>query len=60
VVTAVERDEVDERPTEVDAITSALSQLIVAVIEATVTGSPERARAMTEVLEVGERIRAAL
>jgi hypothetical protein len=56
----IERDEADEWPTEGDAITSALSQLIIAVIEETVTGSRERAAAMNEVLAVGARIRAAL
>jgi hypothetical protein len=55
----IETSETD-LPTEVDPITGALSQLIVAVIEATATGSPERARAMTEVLAAAERVKAAL
>jgi hypothetical protein len=45
----VERDEADELPEAADAITSAISSLIVAVMEATETGSPERAAAMNEV-----------
>lgn len=45
----VERDEADELPEAADAITSAISSLIVAVMEATETDSPERAAAMNEV-----------
>jgi hypothetical protein len=56
----IERDEADDLPEADDAITSAIGSLIVAVMEATETGSPERARAMNEVLAAAERIRAAL
>jgi hypothetical protein len=56
----IERDEADELPEVADAITSAIGALIVSVMEATETGSPERARAMHEVLAAAERIRAAL
>jgi hypothetical protein len=55
-----EADEIDELPEVADAITSAISSLIVAVVEATEPDSPERARAMNEVLAAAERIRAAL
>jgi hypothetical protein len=44
-----ERDEADELPEAADAITSAISSLIVAVMEATETDSLERAAAMNEV-----------
>jgi len=50
-----ERDEADELPEAADAITSAISSLIVAVMEATETGSPERAAAMNEVLAAADR-----
>jgi hypothetical protein len=56
----IERDETDELPEAADAITSAISALIASVMEATETGSLERARAMNEVLAAAERIRAAL
>jgi hypothetical protein len=55
-----EIDEVEQVPEAADAITPAIGSLIVAVMEATETGSPERARAMTEVLAAADRIRAAL
>ncbi len=55
----IERDEMDELPEVADAITSAIGALIVSVMEATETDSPERARAMGEVLAAAERIRAA-
>jgi hypothetical protein len=51
----VERDEADELPEAADAITSAISSLIVAVMEATETGSPERPAAMNEVLAAADR-----
>jgi hypothetical protein len=50
-----ERDEADELPEAADAFTSAISSLIVAVMEATETGSPERAAAMNEVLAAADR-----
>jgi phytoene/squalene synthetase len=53
-------DETDELPEAADAITSAIGALIVSVMEATETDSPERARAMGEVLQAAERIRAVL
>jgi phytoene/squalene synthetase len=56
----IERDEVDDLPEVADAITSAIGALIVSVMDATETDSPERARAMGEVLQAAERIRAAL
>jgi hypothetical protein len=51
----VERDEADELPEAADAITSAISSLIVPVMEATETDSPERAAAMNEVLAAADR-----
>jgi hypothetical protein len=59
-MTTPERDEIDDLPEAADAITSAISALIVSVMEATETGSPERAAAMNEVLAAAERVRAAL
>ena len=50
-----ERDEADDLPEAADAITSAISSLIVAVMEATETDSPERAAAMNEVLAAADR-----
>jgi hypothetical protein len=54
------RDEEAELPAPVDAITAAIGTLIVAVMEATEADGAARARAMTEVLKVGHRIRAAI
>jgi hypothetical protein len=58
----IERDDegFEAWPVTGDPITSAISSLIVAVMEATETGSPERARAMGEVLESAERLKRAL
>jgi hypothetical protein len=53
-------DTSDELPTEVDPVRAALGPLFEVVIHATAADSPERERAMTEVLAAAERIRAAL
>jgi hypothetical protein len=53
-------DEMDEVPVAADAITSAISALIVAVMEATAADSPERAAAMNEVLAAHGRIKLAM
>lgn len=54
-------DEADDTELpEADEINSALCPLLVAVFDLTETNSPERARAMTEVLAVADRIREAL
>jgi hypothetical protein len=53
-------DEFEALPGEVDPIIAAASPLLVCVLELTANGSRERARAVSEVLEVVERIRAAL
>jgi hypothetical protein len=58
---AIERDEeFTEWPAAPDPIRTAACPLIVCVLELTADGSKERARAVGEVLEVVERIRAAL
>jgi hypothetical protein len=58
----VERDEEFEPwPAEAgDPVREAIGQLLVAIIENTAEGSPERARAMNEALEAHGRIRAAM
>jgi hypothetical protein len=52
--------EFEDWPAEVDPIAVAICPLLTFVIEATTSGSPERARAMREVLATGERIKQAL
>ena len=57
----VERDEGFEAwPAEADPINTAICPLIEVVMEMTARGSPERARAMGEVLAAGERVKRAL
>jgi hypothetical protein len=57
----IERDETDtEWPAEADPINAAICPLIEVVMEMTAPGSPERARAMGEVLAAGERVKRAL
>jgi hypothetical protein len=56
-----ERDESsDEQPTEGDPLGAAILPMIEAVFEMTAPDSAERARAMTEVLELPGRIRSAI
>jgi hypothetical protein len=56
-----ERDsEFEPWPAEADPINAAICPLIAAVFELTAPDSPERARAMCEVLAAGERIKQAL
>jgi hypothetical protein len=58
-----ERDEGFEAwPAEAvgDPVREAIGQLLVAIIESTAEGSPERAKAMTEALEAYGRIKAAM
>jgi hypothetical protein len=56
-----ERDvEFEEWPAAGDPIRDAIGQLLVTIIENTVEGSPERARAMGEALGAHERIRDAM
>jgi hypothetical protein len=47
-------------PTVADPVREAIGNLLVAIIENTAEGSPERARAMNEALESYGRIRAAM
>ena len=58
----IERDEdsLEREAPEADPIRVASCPLIVCVLELTADGSKERARAVSEVLELVERIRAAL
>jgi hypothetical protein len=57
----IERDEeFAPWPAEVDPIDAAICRLIAAVFELTAAGSPERTRAMTEVLQAAERVKRAL
>jgi hypothetical protein len=58
-VTPVEAD-FEDWPTEVDLLRMAALPLIEHIFAATAPGSPERARAMGEVLQVAERIKQAL
>jgi hypothetical protein len=53
-------DDFEPWPAAPDPIRAALLPLIECVLELTADGSKERARAVSEVLEVVERIRAAL
>jgi hypothetical protein len=53
----VERDELER---EADPIRTAAGPLLVCILELTADGSRERARAVGEMLEAVERIRAAL
>jgi hypothetical protein len=53
-------DEHDELPREPDPIRAAIANLLAVVIEATAPGSRERARAMSEALEVHARILSAM
>jgi hypothetical protein len=55
----IERDE-DSLEREADPVRTAAGPLLVCILELTADGSKERARAVGEVLEVVERIRAAL
>jgi phytoene/squalene synthetase len=59
-MTVTDRDEIDETPEYADAVTNAICILAAAVLEMTETGSPERARAMGEVLQAAERLKRAL
>jgi hypothetical protein len=57
----VEHDEADtDWPAEVDPINAAICPLFEVVFAHTRDGSPERRAAMSEVLHIAERIRAAL
>jgi hypothetical protein len=57
----IERDEEFEPwPAEADPIALAICPLLTFVIEATAPESPERARAMSEVLAAVERLKRAL
>jgi hypothetical protein len=50
----------DWPPAEVDPIRQSIGNLLVAIIENTAAGSPERSRAMGEALWAHERIRDAM
>jgi hypothetical protein len=50
----------DWPPAGADPVREAIGQLLVAIIENTAEGSPERARAMSEALEAYGRIKAAM
>ena len=57
----IARDEIDDLAVpEADPIREAIGHLLVAIINATAEGSPERAKAMNEALEVHERIKIAM
>jgi hypothetical protein len=57
-----QRDETEFEPwpAEIDPVREAISVLLVAIIEGTAEGSPERARAMSEALEAHRRINDAM
>jgi hypothetical protein len=59
-MTAPERTGFEDWPGEADPINAAICPLIVAVFELTAPDSPERVRAMNEVLAAGARIKQAL
>jgi hypothetical protein len=57
----VERDETDtDWPAEVDPVSVAITPLIEHIFTVTSAASPERQRALTEVLTAAEKVRAAL
>jgi hypothetical protein len=60
MTTAPEQTEIEDWPATGDPVREAIGQLLVAIIEATAEGSPERARAMNEALESYGRIKAAM
>jgi hypothetical protein len=47
-------------PTGADSVRESIGNLLVAIIESTAEGSPERARAMNEALAAHDRIRDAM
>jgi hypothetical protein len=60
-MTAPEQTDFEDRPAHIgDPVREAISNLLVVIIENTVEGSQERAKAMSEALAAHERIRAAL
>jgi hypothetical protein len=60
MTTAPEQTDFEDWPAEADPINAAMCPLIAAVFELTPPDSPERARAMGEVLAASERVRRAL
>jgi hypothetical protein len=60
MTTPVDADDFKDWPAEVDPINAAICPLITAVFELTAPDSPERKRAMSEVLQIAERIKQAL
>jgi hypothetical protein len=59
-VTAPEQSDFEDWPATGDPVREAIGQLLVAIIENTAEGSPERARAMNEALAAHDRIRDAM
>jgi hypothetical protein len=59
-MTAPEQADFEDWPAEADPIRVAVGNLLVAIIENTAEGSPERARAMNEALQAHERIKLAM
>jgi hypothetical protein len=62
-MTTVEHDETEtdtDWPASTCAIRDAITSLLFEIIDGTTTGSPERAKAMSAVLQAHERIREAL
>ena len=59
-MTASEQIDFEDWPAEADPINTAICPLIAAVFELTAPDSPERKRAMSEVLQIAERIKQAL
>jgi hypothetical protein len=55
-----ERDETDELSGDLDPINLAITPLIEHIFTVTTAASPERQRALTEVLTAAEKVRAAL
>jgi hypothetical protein len=58
-VTPVDAD-FEPWPAEGDPIRAVIGNLLVAIMESTAEGSPERARAMNEALQAHERIKLAM
>jgi hypothetical protein len=60
MMTVPEQTDFEDWPAEADPINMAMCPLIEVVMGMTAPGSPERTRAMNEVLAAGERVKRAL
>jgi hypothetical protein len=60
MMTAPEQTGFEDWPSVADPVREAIGNLLATIIESTAEGSPERARAMTEVFEAYGRIKLAM